>query len=1149
MRTRRTTVAATATAGALIATLLAGLPASASDAFGQAAPAPAVDGFAPLAVFDDYANGSLRTQGSWHVNTPGAPDGAVVSDEAPAALSGKALTIHLSGRDSVRYRGNAYAELGELTLEPAATGTAFLEFVADDRQATGLNIGLSADESPGLGADTTGDPFDLDDFGPHLTLDARGLVARDGDADRVLDTDVEDGERYAVWLVVDNAADTYQVHTAHAGGEPRPASGPDRQTEFAFRTGGDAELRTFLLLNDDQNVPTGDVHLDEIHLSPATATTANPAPAYAEVVDFEGYQPAALDGQDGWSAGQDARVLADPTEPPAPNQVAELTGNDLAAHRAVPEIAEGATGTVFFRARRDGPVDTSLGLTDVDAPTGFPDMRVQANSQNSGDLQVRDGDAFAQAGTWSADAWQCVWLVADNADDRLRLYSRGGPYRTTIRLPVDEELDYAFRQSTAEGLDRFFVLNGGTSAGRLLLDDIAVDPTSVNLRVPSGNADDCQAVDQGDGPVETPIPETPLPSDVQLHLDEFTDLPATGGDGTARINFVSELPGPGGPESGRLAVPDLNGPLYLVDEETGEQTEYLDAADTFPDFVIQPSLGTGLGFVAFHPEFAENGRFYTVHTEAGDALTSATPTFTPPEDTRVHGVITEWTADDPGADTFAGTRREVLRIGYSWFLHGLQQISFNPLAGPGDADHGLLYIASGDGDEVPNFSDRPLDPGEPQGKLLRIDPAGDNGPGGAYGIPADNPFVGQPDALGEVYALGFRNPHRFSWNPADGRLFVGMIGEQSIDSVYDIEPGDNAGWNEREGGFVFRRDDPSNVYPLPPDDDAYGYTYPVLSLGRNSGVSLVGGFVPPDGVYPVLDGRYVFGDIVSGEPRFAEAAAFERGGERAPFHEVGLVGPDGRPTTMAELAGGGRVDLRFGQDAEGRLYLLSKANGKVWRVTEVTGDAGQRPTPGCAVGDTVTTDVGEAADWAPLTPGLWRFENGEVIQTAAGEEPSGPRRPFEYAVLTAGPAYSSFVYEATVRIDEPVTRNDRDVVLIYHYVSPTRFSYVHLSQDNTIYPHNGIFVVNDADRVRVDDQWDGQLGAPPAIDDADWHEVRVEVCAETGETAVYLDGADEPLMTATDTTLGAGRLGFGSFDNFGRVRDVTVTGTPAEPAP
>ena len=83
-----------------------------------------------------------------------------------------------------------------------------------------------------------------------------------------------------------------------------------------------------------------------------------------------------------------------------------------------------------------------------------------------------------------------------------------------------------------------------------------------------------------------------------------------------------------------------------------------------------------------------------------------------------------------------------------------------------------------------------------------------------------------------------------------------------------------------------------------------------------------------------------------------------------------------------------------------------------------------------------------------------------------------------------------------MRIDEPVTRNDRDVILVWNYQSPTRFYYAHLSQDNTIYPHNGIFVVNDADRLRIDDQWNGTNSARlPAIDDTDWHDVRLDYVA------------------------------------------------------
>lgn len=183
--------------------------------------------------------------------------------------------------------------------------------------------------------------------------------------------------------------------------------------------------------------------------------------------------------------------------------------------------------------------------------------------------------------------------------------------------------------------------------------------------------------------------------------------------------------------------------------------------------------------------------------------------------------------------------------------------------------------------------------------------------------------------------------------------------------------------------------------------------------------------------------------------------------------------------------------------------------------------------------------------WDPLTDDLWSFDHGQVVLTEPGSSPGGPRRPFEYAIVEAGPELSSVSISAQVRIDEPVAVNNRDVILVWNYQSPTRFYYAHLSQDNTIYPHNGIFKVDDADRVRIDDQWNGTFGAPPAIDDADWHDVRLDHDADTGEVAVYVDDASEPLMTATDTAFSGGRVGFGSFDNHGRTRHFSVTGTAA----
>ena len=154
---------------------------------------------------------------------------------------------------------------------------------------------------------------------------------------------------------------------------------------------------------------------------------------------------------------------------------------------------------------------------------------------------------------------------------------------------------------------------------------------------------------------------------------------------SARINHVGEIPD----GSRRLFVPDLNGALYVI--EKWRPHVYVDIARTFaPDFFSGRGLGQGFGFVAFHPDFKDNGRFYTVHTETGNAVTAKTPDLPPQPNTLYHGVVTEWTANDPSASTFQGERREVLRIGFAGQIHGIQQVDFNPTARRRDRDYGLL---------------------------------------------------------------------------------------------------------------------------------------------------------------------------------------------------------------------------------------------------------------------------------------------------------------------------------------------------------------------------------------------------------------------------------------------------------------------------
>lgn len=108
--------------------------------------------------------------------------------------------------------------------------------------------------------------------------------------------------------------------------------------------------------------------------------------------------------------------------------------------------------------------------------------------------------------------------------------------------------------------------------------------------------------------------------------------------------------------------------------------------------------------------------------------------------------------------------------------------------------------------------------------------------------------------------------------------------------------------------------------------------------------------------------------------------------------------------------------------------------------------------------------------WDPLTDDLWDYPGNQLILTRPGTNPNdGVRRPFEHAVVTKGPELTDVSVRAEVRLDESVEVSNRDVIIIWNYQGPKRYYYyAHFSQDNTIYPHNGIFVVDNADRRRID---------------------------------------------------------------------------------
>lgn len=457
----------------------------------------------------------------------------------------------------------------------------------------------------------------------------------------------------------------------------------------------------------------------------------------------------------------------------------------------------------------------------------------------------------------------------------------------------------------------------------------------------------------GGGPISNPIPANPIQSGLGLVLTEWAQFPKSDPVPAptdsrlmrhARINHLGQLPD----GSGRRYVPDLNGNLYFLGANGGTPSVYLNVRATIGSrFFSGRGLGTGFGFVAFHPEFGTNGRFYTVHSESPNGQPDWTQS-----GAQVHSVLTEWTATNPAAATFSGTRRTLMRIGFAAYIHAIQQIDFNPNATAGSADYGLLYLAVGDGGQGASTGQAgtvPQNRNLPHGKMLRIDPRGNNSANRNYGSPPSNPFVGQP-GLGEIYSLGYRDPHRFNWDRGGSRrMFMGHIGEHDIEAIYDVRAGDNMGWAEREGSWVFNKSDRCNLYPLPSNDAQFGYDYPVAAYDHDPppgtsctadvGRAVAGGFVYRGGTLPALQGKYIFGDLVQGWVFYTNESQMVRGGPLATLYRLGLFNSNNQPVTIEQLAGDDRIDLRFGLDSAGDLYLMAKANGKIWKVTGVRGSA------------------------------------------------------------------------------------------------------------------------------------------------------------------------------------------------------------------
>jgi len=259
---------------------------------------------------------------------------------------------------------------------------------------------------------------------------------------------------------------------------------------------------------------------------------------------------------------------------------------------------------------------------------------------------------------------------------------------------------------------------------------------------------------------------------------------------------------------------------------------------------------------------------------------------------------------------------------------------FNPNLRPGDDGYGAMFIGVGDGGNWPSRPDpfdQAQDPRRALGKILRIDPLGSGEQ--AYGIPPSNPFRGRPGWLGEIWALGLRHPQNLSFDRGgSGALLIADIGQNQIEEVNLGRKGANYGWPLREGTFATNRNNPDILYELPGNDR--GFAYPVAQYDRgeargSSKAAIAGGFVYRGNAVPALFGHYLFGDLVSGRVFHVPVRDLQAGRQTA-AKELTLR-RRGQPVTLMALVGGTnrRVDLRFGQDEAGEVYILTKQDGRI----------------------------------------------------------------------------------------------------------------------------------------------------------------------------------------------------------------------------
>jgi hypothetical protein len=427
-------------------------------------------------------------------------------------------------------------------------------------------------------------------------------------------------------------------------------------------------------------------------------------------------------------------------------------------------------------------------------------------------------------------------------------------------------------------------------------------------------------------PIPQPIPQSPIQVNLKPVATGLTSpiyLTVSGrGDDDNRGGGDDEH------RDDRKFVVDQTGLILVIKGGMVQPTPFLDITGVIAQ--LSPAFGRGphglnpgyderglLG-LAFHPGFQnrESPGYQTLYTLHNVPVTQPAdfpqPPFPPGAVPNCQEVIAEWRVSRQNPDMVdPASYREVLRYDKPAFNHNGGTVAFGP--------DGLLYAAFGDGGAANDVGPGHI-PGTGNaqvlatilGKVIRINPldpglrtrhGGAVSANGKYRIPHDNPFVDHPDALGEIYAFGFRNPYRFSFDAESGRLVLADVGQNNIEEVDIVRRGGNYGWHLKEGTFLF---DPATGKVFTGPDPVPGLIDPVAeydhfeaTAGKITRIAIIGGFVYRGSRAPDLRGKYICADL-----------------------NGFLFDVDLGTGKIEQLLNTGMFIKGFGQDADDELYVL-----------------------------------------------------------------------------------------------------------------------------------------------------------------------------------------------------------------------------------